>query len=180
MGKFALMVNGIFDRTALFDVKPDDIPHKGIMWLPYTEQTVPDHTPNFQTIQSEYQVVNGNYELVHSVIDVPDNVARAFVVSRIKMYAQDLIRQLFSPTNIPLETLFVKEINVLARGIELLNKRDRGITLTTEEETEANSLLGVWDVVKSIRNVSNIKEQEVLTMTTNELKTYDHTANWNI
>jgi len=180
MNKYAQFINGNFQKIVSNDIQPDNIEHKNVVWLPYVENTYPNFNPALQTVISDYEVKNGNYELTHTVNYLPVSLARANIIGKIKQYAQDLIRQIFSADPVSPESLMVKEINVLARGIELLNKRDGGIQLTIEEEAEAASLLSVWGLVKNIRTESNNKEAQVLTMSAEELMTYDYTANWNI
>lgn len=51
-----------------------------------------------------------------------------------------------------------KQANMLARAIELSDKRINGQTLTTAESAEADALRAAWKWVKSVRAVSDAAE----------------------
>lgn len=50
MAEFALLIDGSFVRTYTTDVKPSDIPHKGVVWLPFVKASLPVFDPATQVL----------------------------------------------------------------------------------------------------------------------------------
>ena len=50
MADFALVINGSFVRGLQADVKPVDIPHKNVVWLPFVKASLPAFDPATQVL----------------------------------------------------------------------------------------------------------------------------------
>lgn len=50
MAEFALLIDGSFVRTYTTDVKPSDIPHKNVVWLPFVRSSAPTFDPATQVL----------------------------------------------------------------------------------------------------------------------------------
>jgi hypothetical protein len=83
---------------------------------------------------------------------------RAEAIADVKAEAQRRILAIFGAQD--LSSGLVKQMNLMARGVELTDKKTAG-TRTPQEDAEAASLQAVWDQVKAIRNASNLIEADV-------------------
>lgn len=52
-----------------------------------------------------------------------------------------------------------RQRNAIARGLELLEKRDAGTPLTADEEAERAAIQSMWDAIKAIRERSDDLER---------------------
>lgn len=58
MTEYALVINGEYQETRSFDDKPQDIPHKGVRWLPI-EERVPEYDATTDKLEAT-KVVEGD------------------------------------------------------------------------------------------------------------------------
>lgn len=166
-------------RSQAFDQKPSDPVGKGWKWLSVITQPDPDYNSNFEYFTVTEQVNAENVTEIKTVLFKETDVIRNFVVGEIKTHAQKLISEMFvTSSSYKIEEVLIKEINFIARASELINKKADGATITEEEQTEIDNFQATWDMIKTIRLLSDQKELEIANMSAEELKSYDVTANW--
>jgi hypothetical protein len=166
-------------RKQYFDAVPADPIGKGWRWLPFVEQPDPEYDPNFEYFTTT-ETVNVNEVVETKTVFYKEKTAvKLFVVEKIKNYAQKLISEMFVVgDSYSLQDVLIKEINFIARASELINKKTDGLEITEEEQFEIDNFKMTWDVIKQIRGISDQKETEISSMSVEELKNYDVTANW--
>lgn len=60
MPRYALVKSGSFVENRTYPTKPDDIPHKGIQWLPCDPVSPPSFDPDTELVSGPTYTVNGS------------------------------------------------------------------------------------------------------------------------
>lgn len=167
-------------RYENFEVKPKNPTGKGWKWLPFVEDPDPSINHNFQYFTITDKVNKTNVRKVKTVVNRNPEEVLPYVINNIKKEAQKLISSMFvnDINNYDIENVLIKQINFLARGTELVNKKANGEVITDAEQIEIDNYTQTWDMIKQIRDISNQKEAEIANMTTDELMAYDVTTDW--
>jgi len=128
------------------DFNEADIPaHKRSLWLPVIENDPPEFDSHSQYVLGPIQRID--VDAVYFEYFIHNRSANE-MKQKVKDEAGRRITNIF-PT--------WKQINMIARGVELQNIRLQR-EWTTEESQEAAQLQQAWDTIKLIRNRSNILE----------------------
>lgn len=69
MNPFALIVDGAFFEIRHLDSRPDNIPHKNVVWLPVVNEVVDNTSPNGVARATEERILEADRYLIRTTLE---------------------------------------------------------------------------------------------------------------